>query len=115
MYSRTFSSMARTLRGGAAAGILRPGLRERPGLPSLLEAVHDDRGSAPGADRVEHPSFVRYDGRGQRLEVEPPQVRGLLGLHEPRGPRPRRRDEEVVDPLVEGILPDAGPLHRAPR
>ena len=60
---------------------------DRTAASSAGEAVGDDRGSAAGADRLEHPQLVGHDGRGQRVEVEPPQVGALLRLDDPRACR----------------------------
>ena len=43
-------------------------------------------------------------GDGQRVQVEPPQVRALVRLHDPRRAGPRRGREEVVDPLVDRVV-----------
>ena len=71
-------------------------------------------GRAAGADRVEHPQLVGYDGRGQGVEVEPAQVGALVRLDDARGAGPGRRGEEVVHPLVDRQAVGAGALHGAP-
>ena len=79
-----------------------------------LEPEGHDRGSAAGTDGLQHLELVGDDRVGQRVEVEPPEVGGLLGLHDPRLALPGRRSEEVVDPLVDGGVVGLGALHRAP-